>query len=1179
MAESKILEAYSEIFSLLSSTPFFFNQNQITMLSRIILAISSILFTTTMAFGTYVCDSALSMSPNSTISPTFPASTQNEFWVRFSVTSNQTLLEIIPDGGTIDSVKIYEGGCGSLVLVKNVPYPKEYDSIPFALQLIDYNILNDYKIRLFSSTGTNFTFMLATTVQTSSCLTTPATCDFLCNMSFEQTSRVPAKFSYIWDVQPWQQVLGFNWWTGRSPAVFCGVVPGSSLARTGDAAVSLLSGFNSSTMPLHYGRNSAIGSALNDPIPSNNWIYGEFYIRRMNSTCFYTGKIEGSTDLIEMYFSSGFPSNLSTHQPNPPVTAQISSVDANGNGLINPTTSTYQKVAGLFKVKQGSIDYVSIGDFRAPAFSETRLSSGADYAFSVIDDIFVQELPGAGESQTFTCATLPFSVQIGTGMCDPSDPDLSFSWSPTTGLSNPNSLTPTATISQTTTYTLNVTYRGISYSDEITLTLEEVDLQPRNIVVCNDPIYFTIPYYDASATYTIRSASGLHQYNYNVSSGKLEMSAIEFADDNYKGVSHVILESSNGCVYHAYIVPCCLGPGNPPDEVVIAEDLSDRFSSGSTISAKTFQIGDFMNVDQDMSFDACTFKLQGDAQIYIAEDVAVDFTGCTFEKACDHYWDRIFFTGSGAQFDMTTCMVRESLRGVFMEGQENEIISKRNTFEDNKISMYFKGINTTGPFEDSWLELDGTDFTSTYVTTTYQHPSSPLNLQNYTPNATGFSAFSVNQHSNNYIVVEQSTGINIGTENLGFNTFDANTYMNDGICVFVSEGQCFIENNEFDGLMPHIAAKVAQIKVGGTPDEANSFFNGGSCVTTLGSSQIVENNEIHGEVLILEPTNTAIATEKGTNIVDNEITGTNPNRAVINVASNSNGPLYTRIYRNDIVSGYVDLTDLNPGTEKTIFHSNDLVSAGTHSYFVKAVDCPGIVMAANTVTFNGTYYPQNPPTSSLQPVGFKLEDCPDSKIKGNTLSLLQAGMHLSGDLTSSGTVFACNVFSENEHAIYMDYADINNQGASNFGSDNDFINTVGIDIVGNAGFTGMIDWYYSIGPNHTLFTSGSTNVTTNQILSGGTNPCGIPPNKSSEAIRAKKNELYLEIWPNPAQEELNIKLGGSWAIGDMMIYDAFGRLVQKEFIKSAEQSFSISQLTSGAYIAKFGNQRIRFIKL
>ncbi|QRM89330.1 T9SS type A sorting domain-containing protein [Lacinutrix sp. WUR7] len=48
----------------------------------------------------------------------------------------------------------------------------------------------------------------------------------------------------------------------------------------------------------------------------------------------------------------------------------------------------------------------------------------------------------------------------------------SCSWSPSTGLSNPNSCTPTATPSQTTIYTLTVTENGCTDTDQVTITVD-----------------------------------------------------------------------------------------------------------------------------------------------------------------------------------------------------------------------------------------------------------------------------------------------------------------------------------------------------------------------------------------------------------------------------------------------------------------------------------------------------------------------------------------------------------------------------------------------------------------------------------------------------------------------------------------------------------------------------------
>ena len=69
------------------------------------------------------------------------------------------------------------------------------------------------------------------------------------------------------------------------------------------------------------------------------------------------------------------------------------------------------------------------------------------------------------------------SVIIGA----PSIPGSSYSWSPSTGLSNPNIAQPTATITTSMTYTLTVTSGGCSSSDEIL-----VEVNPDPAIMLND---------------------------------------------------------------------------------------------------------------------------------------------------------------------------------------------------------------------------------------------------------------------------------------------------------------------------------------------------------------------------------------------------------------------------------------------------------------------------------------------------------------------------------------------------------------------------------------------------------------------------------------------------------------------------------------------------------------------
>ena len=67
--------------------------------------------------------------------------------------------------------------------------------------------------------------------------------------------------------------------------------------------------------------------------------------------------------------------------------------------------------------------------------------------------------------------------------------NLSYSWTPTTGLSNPNIYNPIASPTQTTTYTCTVTDGQTSQNVSITVTVNDVIVEDEYISICPDDVY------------------------------------------------------------------------------------------------------------------------------------------------------------------------------------------------------------------------------------------------------------------------------------------------------------------------------------------------------------------------------------------------------------------------------------------------------------------------------------------------------------------------------------------------------------------------------------------------------------------------------------------------------------------------------------------------------------------
>lgn len=67
--------------------------------------------------------------------------------------------------------------------------------------------------------------------------------------------------------------------------------------------------------------------------------------------------------------------------------------------------------------------------------------------------------------------------------------NLSYSWTPTTGLSNPNIYNPIASPAQTTTYTCTVTDGQTSQNVSVTVTVNDVIVEDEYVSICPDDVY------------------------------------------------------------------------------------------------------------------------------------------------------------------------------------------------------------------------------------------------------------------------------------------------------------------------------------------------------------------------------------------------------------------------------------------------------------------------------------------------------------------------------------------------------------------------------------------------------------------------------------------------------------------------------------------------------------------
>jgi gliding motility-associated-like protein len=130
------------------------------------------------------------------------------------------------------------------------------------------------------------------------------------------------------------------------------------------------------------------------------------------------------------------------------------------NGGVMTDTSAWYEVKGVFTANGGE-QFVTITNFSFNQDTDTialfppiPFNTLYDEGHFYLDDVSVYELPEvfAGDDTTIYAPNSTLSLGPLT-----TKPGITYSWSPSTGLNNPNIANPTATPTQTTTYILTVT--------------------------------------------------------------------------------------------------------------------------------------------------------------------------------------------------------------------------------------------------------------------------------------------------------------------------------------------------------------------------------------------------------------------------------------------------------------------------------------------------------------------------------------------------------------------------------------------------------------------------------------------------------------------------------------------------------------------------------------------------
>ncbi len=287
------------------------------------------------------------------------------------------------------------------------------------------------------------------------------------NWSFEDTIMCPYGYGFNGYVADWtgqgRSGQGLDYFTGQCPKASLDIgVPQNSIgyqyACSGvsyagiDCYLSYYSG-----NPNYYDFRNYLQVQLFSQLKAGSKYYVEFFVALGDTEKYVCNDIGAYLSDSLIYYSSTFrvKSYLTPQIANNPVTNPLN------------IKEKWIPISGCF-VAQGGEQYIVIGNFKgddSSSIDSVGSKASNSYldvfsAFYYIDCVSVREIIKASAS------TFKKDTEICNGesllIGDTAVPGVSYSWHPTTGLSNPNAAQTYASPTVTTTYTLTVKNDSIS---------------------------------------------------------------------------------------------------------------------------------------------------------------------------------------------------------------------------------------------------------------------------------------------------------------------------------------------------------------------------------------------------------------------------------------------------------------------------------------------------------------------------------------------------------------------------------------------------------------------------------------------------------------------------------------------------------------------------------------------
>jgi hypothetical protein len=734
------------------------------------------------------------------------------------------------------------------------------------------------------------------------------------------------------------------------------------------------------------------------------------------------------------------------------------------------------------------------------------------------------------------------------------------------------------------------------------------------------------PYYDVvfpGGTFMNFDYNGFHEGidfdptpgpNWDISpSGDLMAFPNFFTDYRDFGYVDFVGQDGDGNDVNArvYFVECC-DNNLPTVDFILAEPsrLSFWNPTGAFSSDNVLVLGN-VEIDIQMSSSESQFKMGTDASLNLIGSTELLSDEDHFFPYCKIRWDAI--RGNAATNNQRIILEKSkyegAIRGLF--GQNNVDLQMINSISDNNIiGVLIENFTAGGPHQPtssigSYFKLDESMILNTVdVANTPVHPSSPIDLTPYVSNLS-ISTSLIACSSSVGIMLFNSTYVEVGSVNYNKNEFFVSPNPTDNYIHLASDNSHFtFENNDVDFYIG-IEAHSSSGRIGGTSIGHRNYFNFADIIFYGGNPEIRRNHIYHTKVELNNPNPTAFTNfEDGAFFEENYLAN-----VLVSIENSALNAVKVHV-KNNISEGSsyrFENIDDNPSLEyRLVVNNNEILNLFAEGSMV-VTNCNNPVFGDNNFRIVNSLVIQN--NDLIQAFGLKLINCNNPEIISNRFEpfLLTTGLapgfkqalYLEGNIdiltlncNNFTNAFYCVQFGRPSTSTSAHLTDDIGSTGPGVGANNSFLvqqgftgfNTTSGLVMPQAALFGEIttpggvniDYHFydnsilhpdfeplNYGVNGIVFPN---NPIIDQVASINNSGCLSTPQKRTPLTDVKdrsedKNELV--VYPNPANQSMNIDFPQDLEIADFYITNLLGRILVQE--NQPQKSITLS-LPQGQYI-------------